>query len=173
MPETEPAPELSLSGLNEMAAEVQGPGPGPVTGAFNQTLIDTFRANGGDLPNDLADSRLLLLTTIGARSGQARTIPLGFIRTGGKVYIVASLGGRPENPAWYHNLVANPTVTVELGPDRYQAEAIVLQGEERDRVFEIAGRKIRNFADYQARTSRIIPVIELRPMEPNDSATPS
>ena len=170
MPDTEPAPELSLTGMNAMASEVQGPGPGPVTDAFNQTLIDTFRANDGELPNDLAGSRVLLLTTIGARSGQARTIPLGFIRTGGKVYILASLGGRPEHPAWYHNLVANPTVTVELGPDRYQAEAIVLKGEERDRVFEIAGRKIRNFADYQQRTTRIIPVIELRPLGSAGSA---
>lgn len=172
MSSSEPTPSrsadvsnVSMRGLNAMATEVQATGPGEVTDGFNRSLIETFRANGGELPNDLAGSRILLLTTTGAKSGRERTVPLGFVRTGGKTYIVASLGGRPENPAWYHNLVANPTVTVELGPDRYRAEAIVLQGEERDRIFEICGRKISNFADYQKRTSRVIPVIELRPLD--------
>ena len=156
---------VSMAGLEAMAQEVQATGPGEVTDQFNQSLISTFRSSSGELSGDLAGSRILLLTTTGARSGRERTVPLGFVRTGGKTYIVASLGGRPENPAWYHNLVANPTVTVELGPDRYQAEAVVLQGEERDRIFEIAGRKIANFAAYQKRTSRVIPVIELRPLD--------
>jgi deazaflavin-dependent oxidoreductase (nitroreductase family) len=159
---SDPGTELSLASLEVIAAEIQRAGPGPVTDAVNRSLIDTFRATNGELTGDMAGSRILLLTTSGARSGRQRTIPLGFIRTGGRVYIMASLGGRPEHPAWYHNLVANPTVTVELGPDTFQAEAVVLQGEERDRVFEIAGRKIRNFADYQKRTTRVIPVVELR-----------
>jgi deazaflavin-dependent oxidoreductase (nitroreductase family) len=168
---TEPQPtnppvaaEVSMAGLEAMASEVQATGPGQVTDRFNLALIDTFRGRGGELTGDLAGSRILLLTTTGARSGRQRTVPLGFVRTGGRTYIVASLGGRPENPAWYHNLVANPIVTVELGAATYQAEAIVLRGEERDRVFEIAGRKIANFAEYQKRTSRVIPVIELRPL---------
>jgi deazaflavin-dependent oxidoreductase (nitroreductase family) len=163
MPEA--SPELTLANLEAMAAEVQATGPGAMTAQFNRSLVSSFRATGGELSGDLAGSRLLLLTTTGAKSGQQRTVPLGFIRTGGKVYVLASLGGRPENPAWYHNLVANPTVTVEIGDAKYEAEAMVLAGHERDRVFEIAARKISNFGDYQRRTTRIIPVIELRPIE--------
>jgi deazaflavin-dependent oxidoreductase (nitroreductase family) len=157
-------PQLSMATINAMAAEIQASGPGSVTDATNRSLIDAYRATGGELPGDLAVGRFLLLTTTGARSGQTRTVPLGYVRTEGKVFIVASLGGRPENPAWYHNLVANPIVTVERGPDTYQAEAVVLQGEERDRIFEICARKVSNFGDYQRRTARTIPVIELRPL---------
>lgn len=166
MPDTEPTPEppLELASINVMAAEIQATGVGPVTESFNASLIDAYRANNGELPGDLAAGRFLLLTTTGAKSGKRRTVPLGFVRTEGKTFILASLGGRPENPAWYHNLVANPGVTVELGPDTYEAEAVVLQGEERDRIFEICARKVSNFGDYQRRTSRIIPVIELRPL---------
>lgn len=155
---------LSLASIEVMAAEIQATGVGPVTAGINASLIDAYRSTGGQLPGDLSLGRFLLLTTTGAKSGKRRTVPLGFVRTGGKVYILASLGGRPENPAWYHNLVANPTVTVELGPDTYEAEAVVLEGEERDRIFEICARKVSNFGDYQRRTSRIIPVIELRPL---------
>ncbi len=162
--DTTPNPPLAMSSINAMAAEIQADGVGPVTESFNASLIEAYRANGGQLPGDLAVGRFLLLTTTGARSGQRRTVPLGFVRTEGKTFILASLGGRPENPAWYHNLVANPIVTVELGPDSYEAEAVVLQGEERNRIFEICARKVSNFGDYQRRTSRIIPVIELRPL---------
>jgi deazaflavin-dependent oxidoreductase (nitroreductase family) len=166
MPETDPNPNppLELASINVMAAEIQDTGVGPVTESFNASLIDAYRANNGQLPGDLALGRFLLLTTTGAKSGKRRTVPLGFVRTEGRTFILASLGGRPENPAWYHNLVANPTVTVELGPDTFEAEAIVLQGEERDRIFEICARKVSNFGDYQRRTTRIIPVIELRPL---------
>ncbi len=166
MPDTEPTPDppLEMASINVMAAEIQATGVGPVTEALNASLIDAYRANNGELPGDLAAGRFLLLTTTGAKSGKRRTVPLGFVRTEGKTFILASLGGRPENPAWYHNLVANPAVTVELGPDTYEAEALVLQGEERDRIFEICARKVSNFGDYQRRTSRIIPVIELRPL---------
>ncbi|MEZ5409247.1 MAG: nitroreductase family deazaflavin-dependent oxidoreductase [Acidimicrobiales bacterium] len=157
-------PPLALASIDAMAAEIQATGVGPVTESFNTSLIDAYRANGGQLPGDLAVGRFLLLTTTGARSGKRRTVPLGYVRTEGRTFILASLGGRPENPAWYHNLVANPTVTVELGPDTYEAEAVVLQGDERDRIFEICARKVSNFGDYQRRTSRIIPVIELRPL---------
>ncbi len=165
MADTEPTPDppLAMSSINAMAAEIQADGVGPVTESVNASLIEAYRANNGELPGDLAVGRFLLLTTTGAKSGKRRTVPLGFVRTEGKTFILASLGGRPENPAWYHNLVANPIVTVELGPDTYEADAVVLQGDERDRIFEICARKVSNFGDYQRRTSRIIPVIELRP----------
>jgi len=128
---------------------------------FNQQIIEEFRANGGRVGGPFEGARLLLLTTIGARSGAAHTIPLGYLPDGGeRVLVIASAGGAPNHPAWFHNL-AHPRVTVEDGTFTYDAQAVVLEGAERDRVFARAVEADPGWADYQATTTRILPVVAL------------
>jgi len=130
---------------------------------FNQQVIEEFRANGGRVGGPFAGARLLLLTTTGARSGAPHTTPLGYLPDGGeRVLVIASAGGAPGHPDWYHNLVANPRVTVEDGVFTYEAQAVVLDGAERDRVFARAAEAEPGWADYQASTTRVIPVVALR-----------
>jgi deazaflavin-dependent oxidoreductase (nitroreductase family) len=128
---------------------------------YNAELIEKFRANGGVMPNR---SALLLLTTTGARSGQQRVNPLAYTRDGDRYVVIASKGGYPSHPDWYHNLVANPEVTVEVDGQRFAARAAVTEGAERERLFNAQAALMPNFADYQTRTSRTIPVITLEPI---------
>ncbi len=128
---------------------------------FNQQLISEFRSNGGKVSGMFAGSPLLLLTSRGAKSGELRTTPLVYTRDGERLVIVASKGGAPTNPAWYHNLVTNPTATIELGDETFEARASVAEGEERDRLFDAQATLMPNFADYQRKTSRRIPVVVL------------
>jgi len=104
---------------------------------------------------------MILITTTGAKSSRRRTIPLVYLQDGERRLIFASKGGAPTNPDWYHNLLAHPDVTVEVGDETYQARAVVLTGDERDRVLARKAAALPNFADYQARTKRMIPVIAL------------
>ena len=134
---------------------------------YNQRVIEEFRANGGVVHG--RGSSLLLLTTTGAKSGQQRTTPLAYTRDGDHYIILASKGGAPTNPAWYHNLVANPTVTVELPGRSFQARAVVTEGEERQRLFDAQAQVMPAFAEYQRNTTRQIPVIALEPVDPTDS----
>lgn len=129
---------------------------------FNQQIIDEFRANQGQVAM-FDGARLLLLTTTGARTGASRTTPVGYLPDGGRVLIIASAGGAPKHPAWYHNLLAEPRVKVEDGIFTYQAEAVVLEGEERDGAFARAVEMDPGWAAYQAKTSRVIPVVALTP----------
>ncbi|SCL30919.1 deazaflavin-dependent oxidoreductase, nitroreductase family [Micromonospora pallida] len=132
---------------------------------FNDAIIDEFRANGGRVGGPFAGSRLLLLTTTGARTGRPHTTPLGCLPdSGDRLLVVASAGGAPQHPAWYHNLRANPLVTVEDGVSTHQAEATVLTGAERDRTFARIVEVAPGYADYQAKTTRIIPVVTLTPV---------
>jgi deazaflavin-dependent oxidoreductase (nitroreductase family) len=126
---------------------------------YNQRVIEEFRANGGVVSG--RGSSLLLLTTTGAKSGQRRTTPLAYTRDGDHYVILASKGGAPTNPAWYHNLVAHPEVTVEVGGETFQAKASVVAGAERERLFNQMAEKMPGFADYQRNTARQIPVIVL------------
>jgi deazaflavin-dependent oxidoreductase (nitroreductase family) len=129
---------------------------------FNQTLIAEFRANGGQiLTGPFAGRSLLLLTTRGARSGQPRTSPLAYLADGERLVVIASKAGAPTNPDWYHNLVANPEVTVELGSERYQARAVVAEGAERERLFAQVAAQMPGFAAYQEKTTRQLPVVVL------------
>jgi deazaflavin-dependent oxidoreductase (nitroreductase family) len=128
---------------------------------FNQNIIKEFRENAGVVGGPFAGMPVVLLTTTGAKSGQTRTNPLVSLVEDGRVYVVASMGGAPKHPAWYHNLVANPVVTVERGTDRYEATARVTTGEERDRLYALQASRIPTFGDYQKKTTRQIPVIEL------------
>src|SRR5438874_13652739 len=104
---------------------------------FNEDVITQFRANSGEIKSGMfAGAPILLLTTIGAKSGERRTMPLAFTRDGDSYVVIASKGGAPTHPAWFHNLVANPVVTVEVGPESFAAKATVPDGDERDRLFD-------------------------------------
>jgi deazaflavin-dependent oxidoreductase (nitroreductase family) len=126
---------------------------------YNQRVIDEFRANGGVVSG--RGSSLLLLTTTGAKSGKRHTTPLAYTRDSDHYVILASKGGAPTNPAWYHNLVTHPDVTVEAGGETFQAHANVAEGAERERLFTQMAAKMPGFADYQRNTTRQIPVIVL------------
>lgn len=130
---------------------------------FNRQIIDEFRANGGRVGGQFKGARLLLLHTTGAKSGQERVNPLAYLDLDGHRYVFASKAGMETNPDWYHNLVANPAVSVEVGPDEYEATAHQLAGAERDRVFAEQARRTPVFAEYQEKTARTIPVVELVP----------
>jgi deazaflavin-dependent oxidoreductase (nitroreductase family) len=127
----------------------------------NRAVIDEFRANGGMVTIHPAGHSLALLTTTGAKSGRRHTTPLAYHRDRDRVIVVASKGGALEHPAWYHNLRANPTVTLEVGTENYEAHAEVAQGEERDRLYRQQAALFESFNDYEKRTSRRIPVIIL------------
>ncbi len=130
---------------------------------FNRRLSEEFRANGGKIKSgQFANMPLLLLNTIGAKSKQPRTNPLAYAKDGDNYLIIASKGGAPTNPDWYYNVVANPNVTVEVGSERFQAQAIVPEGEERDRLFNQVATQMPNFAEYQRNTTRRIPVVVLK-----------
>ncbi|HLZ24423.1 MAG TPA: nitroreductase family deazaflavin-dependent oxidoreductase [Ktedonobacterales bacterium] len=131
------------------------------TNEYNAKLIETFRANNGAMPNG---APLLLLGTTGARSGQPRVNPLAYTRDGDRYVIIASKGGYANNPDWFHNLVANPEVTVEVGDKCFPARAIVTAGPERERLFNAQAALMPNFAEYQTKTTRKIPVIVLEPI---------
>ncbi|MGW4874545.1 nitroreductase/quinone reductase family protein [Streptomyces chartreusis] len=129
---------------------------------FNQQVIEEFRANKGRVGGYFEGARLLLLTTTGARTGRPRTTPVGYLPdSDDRVLIIASAAGAPRHPAWFHNLVANPRVTVESGAFTYEARAVVLEGKERDRIFARAVEADPGWAAYQEKTERVIPVIAL------------
>jgi deazaflavin-dependent oxidoreductase (nitroreductase family) len=127
----------------------------------NRSVIEDFRANKGIVSTHAATRNIALVTTTGAKSGREHTTPLVYHRDGDRVIIVASKGGAPEHPAWYHNLVKNPTVTLEVGEEKYQARATVAQGDERDRLYRAQAALFDSFNDYEKRTTRKIPVVIL------------
>jgi len=129
---------------------------------INTDVIEQFRTNHGQIQSGMfKGARLLLLTTTGAKSGKTRINPLAFTRDGENYVIIASKGGSPTHPDWYHNLVANPDVTVEVGTERIDVRARVAQGEERDRLYAAQAALMPGFAEYQRNTTRQIPVVVL------------
>jgi deazaflavin-dependent oxidoreductase (nitroreductase family) len=130
--------------------------------AFNKNIIGEFRANGGKVSGQFADSDLLLLTTTGAKSGQQRVSPLAYFRVGGKLIIIGSFAGSPINPAWVHNLRANPQAHIEVGTDAFDVTARELPATEREELFGEITAASPGFAEYQSKTSRVIPLFELR-----------
>ncbi len=124
----------------------------------NEKVIAEFRANGG---NQASANPLLLLTTNGAKSGRPHITPLMYLSEGDRFVVFASKGGNPTHPAWYHNLVANPTVTVEVSGDTFEAEAVIAEPAERDRIYALQAEIFPMFADYQAKTEWRIPVVIL------------
>jgi len=130
---------------------------------FNRNLIEEFRANDGVVTGPFADSPLVLVTHTGAKSGIERTTPLVHTRDGDDIVIIASKAGSPAHPHWYLNLLANPEVTVELPGETYRACATALtEGPERERRYHAQSELMPNFAQYQEKTDRLIPVVVLQ-----------
>ncbi|MEE6177549.1 nitroreductase family deazaflavin-dependent oxidoreductase [Mycobacterium sp. 050134] len=134
---------------------------------FNSALIEEFRANGGKVTGQFASANLLLLTTTGARSGQARVSPLAYFRIDGRLIIIGSFAGSPKDPAWVHNLRANPRARVEVGADTgvqaLDVAARELSPAEREDILPKVVAAAPVVAEYQANTSRVIPLFELQP----------
>jgi deazaflavin-dependent oxidoreductase (nitroreductase family) len=129
---------------------------------FTTALIADFRAHGGKVTSGpFLGRNLLLLTTTGARSGEARLAPLVYTCDGDSIVVVASKGGAPTDPAWYRNIVANPIVTVELGGETFRARASIAEGGDRDRLYAAHAAEYPAFKDYEAKTTRLIPVVRL------------
>lgn len=133
---------------------------------FQRRIIEEFRGNGGKVGGMFQDATLALLTTTGARTGERRTVPLGYLEIGGKPVVVASAMGAPRHPGWYHNIRHDPAVTVEVGTDRYRAMAAIADGDEYERLFAEVVAREPGYGDYQARTTRRIPVVVLHRLDP-------
>ncbi len=128
---------------------------------LQRAIIAEFRANNGKVGGMFEGATLVLLTTTGAKTGKPRTVPLGYLEVGGQALVIASAGGGPANPGWYHNIRHNPMVTVELGAETYPATAVIPPAGERDRLFALAAEAAPGYADYQAGTTRVLPVVTL------------
>lgn len=129
---------------------------------WNAQVIAEFRANEGRLGGSFEGAPVLLLHTTGARTGQERVNPMMYLDLDGHRYVFASKAGADTNPDWYHNLLTHPEVTVEAGTETYGATAAAVTGEDRDRIYAEQARRYPGFAEYQEKTSRVIPVVELR-----------
>ncbi|TXH26759.1 nitroreductase family deazaflavin-dependent oxidoreductase [Mycobacterium sp. SMC-16] len=129
--------------------------------AFNAAIVDEFRANGGKVGGQFEGGNLLLLHTTGAKSGQPRMSPLAYLPVDGKILIVGSKAGAPTHPDWVHNLRANPAARIEIGDDEYDVVARELPDDEREATYPLITAVAPVFAEYQAKTSRVIPLFEL------------
>ena len=128
---------------------------------FNRAIVEEFRANAGVVGGQFEGAALLLLHTTGAKSGQARLSPLAYFGIDGRVFIVGSFAGAPADPAWVHNLRANPRAHIEIGTDSYDVTAHELTPAERDELYPQIVERAPVFADYQSKTTRVIPIIDL------------
>ena len=131
---------------------------------WNAKTIEEFRANGGKVGGNFEGAPLLLLHTIGARSGQERVNPMMYQAVGDDYAVFASKAGAPTNPDWFHNLVAHPDASVEIGTERKPVRARVTSGDERTRIWEIQTERYPGFAEYERKTDREIPVVILEPV---------
>ena len=128
---------------------------------WNKQVIEEFRANDGKVGGHFENMTLLLLHTIGAKSGQPRLNPVATMADGDRYVIIASKGGAPTNPDWYYNIVANPEVSIEVGTEKFQAQADVAPEPERTALFARMAAQHPGFAEYERNTDRVIPVIVL------------
>lgn len=128
---------------------------------FNQQIVDEFRANEGRVGGPFAGAAMLLLTTTGAKTGKQTVSPLVYTDDGDRLLIYGSKGGAPTHPVWFHNLKANPEVTVEVGTETFAARAEEITGEERDRLWAAHVKRAPGFGEYEKKTTRTIPVIAL------------
>ncbi|HEY4400516.1 MAG TPA: nitroreductase family deazaflavin-dependent oxidoreductase [Acidimicrobiia bacterium] len=133
----------------------------PTANDFNEQVIDEFRANGGKVGGAFEGSSLLLLQTTGAKTGRSRVKPLVYRRDGDRLVVFGTKGGSPTHPEWFYNVRANPRVTVEVGSDRFEADARVALPDERERLWRLQTQDVPVFADYQKKTDRTIPVVIL------------
>jgi deazaflavin-dependent oxidoreductase (nitroreductase family) len=128
---------------------------------WNARIIEEFRANEGRVGGPFEGAPLLLLSTTGARSGKTRVNPLMYLADGDRLVVFASKGGAPTHPDWYHNVVANADASVEVGTERFPVRATVATGGERDELFAEQAKRYPQFAEYETKTDRTIPVIVL------------
>jgi deazaflavin-dependent oxidoreductase (nitroreductase family) len=128
---------------------------------WNAKIISEFRENAGQVGGNFAGAPLLLLHTTGAKTGEERVNPMMYMAGDHELYVFASFNGASVHPAWYHNLVANPQVELEVGTERYQATAIPVTGPKRDKIYAEQARRYPGFAAYEAKTTRTIPVVAL------------
>ena len=131
---------------------------------YNTQIIEEFRSNHGQVGGNFAGAPLLLLHSTGAKSGAERVNPMMYLADGDRYLIFASKAGAPTNPDWYHNVKANPDVIIEVGSRTIVARAEEVVGEERDRLYAKQAALYPGFADYEAKTDRVIPVVALRPV---------
>jgi deazaflavin-dependent oxidoreductase (nitroreductase family) len=132
---------------------------------WNSKIIEEFRAKGGRGVGPFGD-QLALLTTHGAKSGRAHTTPLAFHRDRGRYVVIASMGGAPKHPAWYHNLLANPEAELEVGAEKFRVRALPIPGgAERDRLYAQQAMMMPGFWEYEKKTTRVIPVVVLERLE--------
>jgi len=129
----------------------------------NQRIIDEFHANDGKVGGRFEGKTLLLLHTIGAKSGQERVNPVAYVKDDGRYVVIASKGGAPTNPDWYYNLVANPDVKIEVGTETFPVHAEVMEDPERTRLYNKMVEIMPGFNDYRNKTTRKIPVFVLTP----------
>ncbi|GGG03779.1 hypothetical protein GCM10007304_17360 [Rhodococcoides trifolii] len=128
---------------------------------FNTAIIEEFRANGGKVGGPFDGASMLILHTIGAKSGEERVSPLVYLPRGDEYVIFASKAGADTNPDWYHNVKANPEISIEVGEKKIDVVATEVTGAQRDELFAEQVKAMPGFADYEAKTTRVIPVISL------------
>ena len=128
---------------------------------WNASIIEEFRGNHGVVGAMFEGAPVLFCTSKGARSGVERVNPMMYLPEEGALYVFASKAGAPSHPDWYYNLVATPEVSVELGDETFLAKATPVGREERDRIYAIQASSFPNFAEYEAKTTRVIPVVKL------------
>ncbi len=130
--------------------------------SFNQQVIEEFRANEGVCGGPFEGAPMILVTMTGAKSGRELCSPLVYSMDGDDHVIIASMGGAPTHPNWYYNLVANPQVTVEVGTDKFEATAVLTEGDERQRLYDAQAALMDNFREYAENAApRVIPVFRL------------
>jgi deazaflavin-dependent oxidoreductase (nitroreductase family) len=132
---------------------------------FNAQVIDEFRANGGRVGGRFEGMPLLLLHHTGARTGRSRVNPVAYLSDGARYVLIASKGGAPTHPAWYHNLKAHPRTKIEVGADTIDVVASEATDDERERLFRAQAGRFPQFAEYEKQTARTLPVIVLAPAE--------
>lgn len=132
---------------------------------FNRRNIEEFRANHGRVGGQFEGAPVLLLHSIGARSGEERVTPMMYLADGDRYLVFASAAGADKNPAWYHNLVANPDVSIEVGDGSVDVHAVELQSAERDAKYAVQAERYPGFAEYERKTTRTIPVLALVPRQ--------
>jgi deazaflavin-dependent oxidoreductase (nitroreductase family) len=138
------------------------PAVNPLLKLFVKGHVWLYQSSGGRRGGTMRGRKILLLTTTGNKSGQARTVPVVPFFEGAETYVIASMGGQPQHPAWYNNLRAKPEVDVQLGSEKWRARAIVVDDEtERQRLWKQIVAEMPNFGEYQKKTTRVIPVVRL------------
>ena len=163
--------ELKWADLLKMSDEVKstdGPGTknwaadGSETKRVNDLFMRALRENNGKVPGELEALPGLIITTTGAKSGEKRAVPLAYQTIDGRLVIIASMAGADRNPPWFYSLVKNPEVQVEMNGESFKATAMVAQGADRTHLYQKVAEALPAFKEYQTRTTRVIPVIELK-----------